>query len=176
MMDRAHLVRAFTLIALAASSASADIYQWEWVDPNDHSLGKQQSNVLCADGAGADPQAYHGLWHRDLTQAYLSKFDLHSVSFWGTRLDDAYMVRANLDGTSYQQASMIDADLSGASFVDVFQNGYSHMDRANFTDANLTDMYFRYSYLTDVNFPRANLTNVTFDSSSVAGANFTDAV
>ena len=32
----------------------ADIYQGEWVDPEDHSLGRPQSSTLCPDGAGRD--------------------------------------------------------------------------------------------------------------------------
>jgi uncharacterized protein YjbI with pentapeptide repeats len=161
--------------ALLTPRALADIFQWEWVDPNDHALGKRQSSTLCPDGGGADPLEYHGLWSRDLTKAYLFGFDFHT-SIWYATLDDAYLAGAQLDGTFFQQVSMLDADLTGASFVNVFQNGYSHMDRANFTDANLTGTHFRYSYLTDVNFTRANLTNVKFNLSTVHGADFTDAV
>lgn len=163
-------------IALAASFARADIYQWEWVDPNDHSLGKQQSSILCPDGAGADPNVYMNLFGRDLTQAYLFGFNLDDVAFSGTILDNAYMANAHLDEVAFQSGRMVDADLSGVSFVNGFQNGYVHMDRVNFSDANLTGTYFRYSLLTDVNFTRANLTGVTFDSTTVVGANFTDAI
>jgi hypothetical protein len=33
-------------------AARADIYQWEYINPSNPALGKQQSATLCPDGAG----------------------------------------------------------------------------------------------------------------------------
>src|SRR5690349_12059778 len=52
MIETARRIAGVAALALAASQASADIFQWEWVDPGDHTLGKRQSTTLCPDGAG----------------------------------------------------------------------------------------------------------------------------
>lgn len=63
--------------ALLVGTADADIYQWEYVNPADPSLGKQQSAVLCPNGAGliAGPGA---TWVNgpDLTKGYFIGADL----------------------------------------------------------------------------------------------------
>jgi hypothetical protein len=43
------------LLVLAAShpTARADIFQWQFINPADPGMGKQQSTTLCIDGAGA---------------------------------------------------------------------------------------------------------------------------
>jgi hypothetical protein len=43
-------------LGLSTSIARANIYQWEWVDPGDPSLGKQVSTTLCPNGMGLDPR------------------------------------------------------------------------------------------------------------------------
>ena len=54
-MVRSVSVLCVLLYVLAMPAVSvADIYQWEWIDPNDHSLGRQESNTLVPDGEGQD--------------------------------------------------------------------------------------------------------------------------
>ncbi len=36
--------------------ARADIYEWEYINPANPSLGKQQSTTLCPDGAAPMPR------------------------------------------------------------------------------------------------------------------------
>ena len=43
-------------IVAFATSARADIYQWQYNDPADPSQGKQQSTTLCPDGAGVNAE------------------------------------------------------------------------------------------------------------------------
>src|SRR5690242_15880017 len=84
------------LVPLLVRQAAADIYQWQWVNPNDHSQGKTQSNVLCPDGAGvvAGPgSVFNGL---NLTQAYLFQSNLNNASWFSCTLNDAYFGQANL--------------------------------------------------------------------------------
>ena len=60
----------FPFVAFA-DLAQADIHQWEYINPDDPSQGKQQSTTLASGGTGVDatPGAY--LTGRDLTMAYL---------------------------------------------------------------------------------------------------------
>src|SRR4051812_19454366 len=71
----------------AAGIARGDIYQWEYVNPANPSLGKKASQTLCPDGAGIDavPGAYFG--SRDLTKAYLSGADLTRLTVNGNLTD-----------------------------------------------------------------------------------------
>jgi hypothetical protein len=66
------------LANLASAPARADIYQWEWVDPSDDSLGKQQSQTLTPGGAGAITNPYVAWGSLNLTKAYLIGADLHT--------------------------------------------------------------------------------------------------
>jgi uncharacterized protein YjbI with pentapeptide repeats len=88
----------FALLPLfAAATARGDVYQWQWVDPNDHSLGKTQSGTFCPGGAGATAGPGSAFSGRDLTQAYLDSFNLSGSSWFSTTLNDAYFGKANLN-------------------------------------------------------------------------------
>src|SRR5262245_46310953 len=67
-----------TLLALVASgpTARADIFQWEYINPANPSLGKQQSSTLAPDGAGVNAAPGADLSYRNLTMAYLIGADL----------------------------------------------------------------------------------------------------
>ena len=52
-------------------SRTADIFQWEYINPADPSQGKQQSTTLAPDGAGVDAVPGADLSDRNLTMAYL---------------------------------------------------------------------------------------------------------
>ena len=82
-------VRALTFFAGTVSIAAfllptrgwADIYQWEWIDSDDHSLGRRQSDILCPDGAGHDAVPDALLSNLDLTQAWLRTKNLTNADF-----------------------------------------------------------------------------------------------
>ena len=67
-----------TLLALFAPApvARADIFQWEYINPANPSLGKQQSTTLAPGGAGANAVPGANLSNRNLTMAYLIGADL----------------------------------------------------------------------------------------------------
>lgn len=58
------------------SIVSADIFEWEWIDPANHSLGKQQSTTLVPDGAGLVPEPGLYVSNKNLTKALLADYDL----------------------------------------------------------------------------------------------------
>src|SRR5262245_9864440 len=99
------------MTALVSRTAQADVFQWQWADPNDHSLGKVQSSILCPDGAGqtAGPGSSLG---GDLTKAYLYSFDLSYSSWFGTTLNDAYFGKAKLNEMLLYGCSLRTADFT----------------------------------------------------------------
>jgi uncharacterized protein YjbI with pentapeptide repeats len=78
------------------------VYQWEWVDPSDHSKGKQQSTTLCADGASVNVGPNSGaLINLDLTHAYLAGANLYQNELYSANLTNVYasyctLLNANL--------------------------------------------------------------------------------
>ena len=44
---RRHSAKTLILLVLLASAARGDIYQWEWVDPSDHSPGQTAVEYAC---------------------------------------------------------------------------------------------------------------------------------
>src|SRR6188768_2468828 len=76
--------------------ARADIFQWEYINPSNPSLGKQQSTMLCYSGAGADAVPSADLSYRDLTMAYLIGADLTGANAGGAYLSNADLSEANL--------------------------------------------------------------------------------
>ena len=67
-----------TLLAIFAPMpvARADIFQWEYINPANPSLGKQQSTTLAPGGAGVNAVPGADLSYRNLTMAYLIGADL----------------------------------------------------------------------------------------------------
>src|SRR4029453_9863512 len=68
----------------ARGPASADIFQWEYIDPAGPSPGKQQSAMLCPDGAGAYARRGTYLANLNLTMAYLIDADLGAASYFSS--------------------------------------------------------------------------------------------
>jgi uncharacterized protein YjbI with pentapeptide repeats len=134
----------FPLVAFS-SSAHADIYQWEYINPADPSQGKRQSTTLAPDGAGVDAVRGANLAYRNLTMAYLIGADL-TENWNGVRY-----VYADLTGTNLSDADLTSADLS-----------YTNLAGAKLRGANLTH----------VRFTVATLTNADFTDALVTGANF----
>ncbi len=142
-------------LMLGGGTASADIYQWDWIDPGDHSQGKYETMTLCPDGAGVDAVPGAQLDYFDLTQAYLI----------GADLTDAHLY--NTDLTS--------ADFTGASLVDAFLPS-SVLTSATLSGVNATDGIFHHGTLTDADLTYADLTNANFWSATLTNADFTGAV
>jgi uncharacterized protein YjbI with pentapeptide repeats len=143
---------AVVLFLLFFTPASADIYQWQWIDPAHPELGKQQSTTLCPGGAGIDPVPSVFLSSRDLTKAYLIGYDLSnaSCSYPGANLTNADFTLANLSSANFYISTMINA---------------------NFTQANLTNARLGYGKLTGAVFTNANIRGADFSVSMNIGPN-----
>src|SRR5215475_321690 len=102
-------LRACPLLAalLLASTARADVFQWEYINPGNPSQGKQQSITLCPDGAGAYAVASANLDSRNLTMAYLIGADLTHASASGANMSDADLGQANLTGAYFPFAILV---------------------------------------------------------------------
>lgn len=153
-MRRESLVALIGMILLCSPHPGvAQVYQWEYVDPANPSLGKQQSSMLAPDGATADLSSPIGLGGRDLTMAYLAGANLRQYRVGSTILNNAYLEGAdlyNLQGdrlvaqgadfshTDLQVARLENANLSGSSFVGADLSS-GHLSYANLTGADLTD-------------------------------------
>lgn len=121
-----------TAIALTCSAAAshADIFQWEYINPANPSLGKQPSTTLAPQGAGVDALPGANLFGRNLTKAYLIGADLSPL------YDFEGWTPADL-----RNANLSQADLAGANLRD------SYLGNANFSQANLTSTYMGNAYL-----------------------------
>jgi uncharacterized protein YjbI with pentapeptide repeats len=125
--------------------ARADIFEWEYINPANPSLGKQQSTTLAPDGAGASAVPGANLYSRNLTMAYLIGADLSGAGAGGANLTNADLSLANLTNADF-------------GFYDGGENGYG-------PGADLTG----------VNLSQANLTNADFDHVALNGTNLTGA-
>jgi len=148
------------LVALAALAGAArgDIYQWEWVDPGDHSQGKRESATLCPDGAGKVAKPFAYLRRLDLTQAYLIGANLMGANFW----------QATLTG-----ADLTDAEVRWASFCDTTSRGFTAAQlysTASYKAKDLAWIRLRYNDLAGWDFAGQNLTNAEFYGATLTGA------
>ena len=92
-----------TLLALFAPApiARADIFQWEYINPANPSLGKQPSTTLTPGGAGVEAAPGANLSSRNLTMAYLIGADLIGAHAHDTNLTNADLSQANLTNANF---------------------------------------------------------------------------
>lgn len=128
---KAHALIAMLLFAAFVTDARADIFQWQYIDPANPGLGRQQSTILAPDGAGASAVRGANLSNRNLTKAYLIGANLgpEILSYDESNFPLDWL-RSNLSN-----AILRDADLSHASLLG-----------ANLTGADLTDAEVRGAY------------------------------
>lgn len=158
-------------IMLFTNSAFADVFQWEFIDPNNPSLGKQESSTLAPDGAGAGFDTVLGLLGRDLTKAYLFRADMGQFRIRTSILNDAYLSEAYLynllgDRTVARGADMSRSNLENARLE------WSDLTMASFVGANLTGARLANATLTDADFSGANIANISLNGTTSRG--FTD--
>ncbi len=194
-----------TLFLTTALSAAplTDIYEWEWIDPGNHSLGKQLSSTVCPGGAGLTPAPGMFAYNKDLTQGYLIGFDLTDAYFYLATLTDADFSGANLSSANFRTATLTGTNFSGANLVDtVFFNttltgtnfsgatiagadfastpddGFTQTQfesTASYASGELTGVDLAHNDMTDWNFSGKDLTNVRFSDSTLTNANFSGA-
>ena len=99
-----------------AQAARADIYQWEYIDPANPSLGKQKSTTLAPGGAGVNAVPNTSFNSRNLTKAYLIGAYITNVSARLATLTDADLSGANLTNGDLYMANLSGAEIRRASF------------------------------------------------------------
>ncbi|HJQ78452.1 MAG TPA: pentapeptide repeat-containing protein, partial [Lacipirellulaceae bacterium] len=90
----------------AAADTRSDIFQWEYINPGDPGLGKQQSTTLTPDGAGVNAGPGAELYNRNLTMAYLIGKDLTGANGYAVNLTDADLSQANLTNANLYTANL----------------------------------------------------------------------
>ena len=167
---------AFCLCLLAAAAvlyspgaALADIYQWEWIDPDDPSQGKQESTMLCPDGAGVSAVPFYPL-SGDLTKAYLIGANLAYASpyfyisdfviFTDADLSQANLTNANFGWATVTGADFTNAEVRGADFRDVTGLTEAQLQStASYRAKDLSGIRLFGNDLTGWDFHEQNLTN-----------------
>jgi hypothetical protein len=79
-MKTNHAVILSLLICVFPLASRADIFQWEYINPANPSLGKQPSTMLAPEGAGLNAAPGVNLASRNLTMAYLIGADLSAAN------------------------------------------------------------------------------------------------
>lgn len=163
---------AFFTCLMSPVLTCADIFEWEYIDPADHWLGKQVSTQLLT-AKVAEPGA--DLIFLDLTRAYL-----HNRDLTGADVSEADLTQAFLSGAILRDADLSDsfftgADLNGVDFTGSWINGAQFTDttRFGFTEAQLasTDSFARH-YLDRIQLKYNNLTEWNLSGQSMKFAKF----
>src|SRR5215210_3058471 len=110
-------------MSAAPNPASADIFQWEYINLANPSQGKRQSTTLCPGGAGVNAVPNAGMHYRNLTKAYLIGADLTGAFFLYGNLTIADFSQANLTNTVFGSLYLADGTLTGATFTGAVVRG-----------------------------------------------------
>lgn len=158
ILNRSISIRVVTLLWLVTCAlvTRADIYEWEYIDPLQPEVGKQQSTTLVPDGAGVEAMPGSNLGDKDLSKAYLFNVELGSSQSVGVNLSNSYLYSADFK----------DADLRSAAFI------LADLEQANFRGANLDNANLSGSNLTRASFWRGSLRDTDFTDAVVQGAEF----
>ena len=166
-----------SLAACFATAARGDIYQWEYIDPLQPELGRQQSSMLAPDGAGRDAVPGVALDGLDLTMAWLPDQIYTSASFWRSTLTNADLSHANLAHAHFDEAALTDADFTGASVhgssfaatPPFWLRGRSIHSTASYQAGDLTGIDLSDNDLTGWSFTGQNLPDASFRSTTLPG-------
>ena len=190
-----------TLLAVFAPApvARADIFQWQYINPANPSLGKQPSATLCPGGAGANAVPASNLANRNLTKAYLIGADLSAIPIYGGELGNEIIGydSANLTGANLSQADLTNANLTyawlgganltgaevrGADFSRTTYYGSGSgltaaqlYSTASYQAHDLTGIKLGDNNLPGVNLVGQNLTGAGFNGATLTGANLSQA-
>ncbi|WP_218932198.1 pentapeptide repeat-containing protein [Adhaeretor mobilis] len=159
---KSFVVSCLVQLSIAISPlATADVFQWELIDPADPSQGRQESSMLAPDGAGVMPAPFLQAAGLDLTQAWLTRVNLTRADFSNAMLTDADLTGANLTTTNFRSA-----DLTGAYLADV------NAPSVSFSSANLTGADLSGAFLNRAIFNRTAVAGADFSGALLNGARF----
>jgi uncharacterized protein YjbI with pentapeptide repeats len=172
-------IAAILALLASASVSRADIYQWQWVNPNDPGQGKTASSIVCPGGSGVSAVPGANLSSRNLTQAYLDNKDLTSANCPSAIFANATLVAANLSKADLRWCNFTGADVAGTTITEARFNGSNLAagqlySTASYQSGNLYGTTFPNS-VAGWNFAGKNLTHAYFQFADVNGANFTGA-
>jgi uncharacterized protein YjbI with pentapeptide repeats len=170
--------------ACIGPTAWADIYEWEYVNPGNPSLGKRQSNTLTPGGSGLNAAPGEQFNNRNLTQAYFIGADLYRSSFYNDNLTNADFSAANLTDASIRNSTVTGATFQGAQIVGAYFNdltsrGFTSSQfysTASYQAHDLRGVELSYNNLTEWNFAGQNLTGGRFTQSQLTNADFAGAL
>jgi uncharacterized protein YjbI with pentapeptide repeats len=185
-----HLAGCLFVLFTATSPGFADIYEWEYIDPLQPELGKQQSTTLVPDGVGVDPVPGAEFRRLDLTKAYFIGADLTGASFKEATYFNADFTNAIIAGAElwagthngfteqnlYQTQSYQNGILPGLLLGDSDLVGWdlSNLDLAGarLTYSDLTGASLQGSDLTDAALNIGTLDQADFSGTIITGAIF----
>lgn len=164
-------VACFAALVVPVGSAGADIFEWEFIDPGNPSLGKRESTILLTHaviGQFLDLQGF------DLKKAYLRNAGINLSEFNGADLTEAYLVGADVSSTTFNNAVLLNADLTDANIVGAnFNNTVS----SGFTFAQLASTAsFKQNGLSGVGLGNNDLTGWQLPGQFLVGADFSGSV
>ena len=165
----------FAILMVTATSVSAlraDIYEWEWVDPNDHSQGKQPSTILCPDGK--DDMFIHPSYpgYLDLTKAYLIGYDLTDANFCAAVLADADMTGAIITGAFFGLTT--GKGFTREQFESTASYATGELSGINLCENKLSGWNFAGKYLSKASFKGSWLGNADFTGTIITGADLSE--
>lgn len=184
-----------SLLALFGHNAiaRADIFEWEYVNPANPGLGKQQSTTLAPGGAGVNAVPGANLANRNLTKAYLIGANLSTGTYYdeygneigytaapdlsGTNLSQADLTNAICLNANFTGAILTDAEVRGANFTGSGLITLAQLySTASYKAHDLTGISLGYRNLTNANLVGQNLTSARFHGATMNGANLNGAV
>jgi len=158
-------------ILVFSNSAVADVFQWEFINPSDPSLGKQMSSTLAPGGAGANLNSITSLLGRDLTKAFLFRANMRQYRVRTTILNDAYLAEADMFNLQGDETVARGADMSRSN-LEIARLERSDLTGASFVDANLTGATLAHATLAGADFSHASIINSRLNGTTAGG--FTD--
>lgn len=164
----ARLALSLACIVVFSNSAFADVFQWEFIDPSNPSLGKQESATLAPGGAGANFDWILGLTGRDLTKGYLFQARMRQFRVSSTILNDAYLAEADMYNLQGNQIVARGADMSRSN-LEIARFGSADLAGTRFNGANLTGANLGGATLTGATFGNANVVNIHLNNVTAHG-------
>jgi hypothetical protein len=142
-----------------------NIFQWEYINPNDPSQGKRESSVLAADGYGLHAAPGLQAAGKNLTRAFLAGADLTNANLNST----------NLTGADLTGAILTDANVKSAKLSSTHITLDQLYSTASYKNHDLAGVQFVGNDLSGANLAGQSLVATSFYAAKPVGANLTNA-